>query len=461
MDVALNVQIAMVFANFSQEDKEAFFELLDEYFESRPGLFSGQKPKPKPGVSHQPKQEQVVGLYDYNGTTGEDLTFRCGDRILSRSQPAIALYDTHHTYQIYQMLRLKVKYKNEKYLINFTSDNLNYVKEFLCEFFDIDWSISLYLDGFKVTQGSLKDDDIVDVVALSNKRRRKVSDGDSQLSSQSESESSSTSEETPKEAKKHTSHPEFTHPTPPHSGSTHTHKRNARNKKKLKFFKLENNRAIPYTSLPTNRIPKNIKLTSIDVEDKNFEPGNNTMHVDWRGDRGEQEEQEEQEMDYGHHDQQDEYQDYHADAEQSYMDSTTATTSGYRIDDLQEILNCRSNQPATSAILSLSPSHLLAVEHFKSVASEKMHHGETLTEIPPVGSFVAYKELQLNSKNVPELEMMIAKVHSVEEGVVLLQRVYYTEHMITEIEDEEGLNVEQLVIPIFFETLQQSNGVQL
>lgn len=73
MDVALNVQIAMVFANFSQEDKEAFFELLDEYFESRPGLFSGQKPKPKPGVSHQPKQEQVVGLYDYNGVRWFDL----------------------------------------------------------------------------------------------------------------------------------------------------------------------------------------------------------------------------------------------------------------------------------------------------------------------------------------------------------------------------------------------------
>ncbi|KAG8819894.1 hypothetical protein FRC19_009426, partial [Serendipita sp. 401] len=31
----------MVFATLSQRDKEAFFSLLDEYFESRPHLFAG------------------------------------------------------------------------------------------------------------------------------------------------------------------------------------------------------------------------------------------------------------------------------------------------------------------------------------------------------------------------------------------------------------------------------------
>lgn len=62
----------MVFANFSEEDKQAFFELLDEYFESRPHLFGGTKPKsaPPPVMPRQPPQEQVVALYDYNGVSG-------------------------------------------------------------------------------------------------------------------------------------------------------------------------------------------------------------------------------------------------------------------------------------------------------------------------------------------------------------------------------------------------------
>lgn len=62
----------MVFANFSEEDKQAFFELLDEYFESRPHLFGGTKSKgaPPPVMPRQPPQEQVVALYDYNGVSG-------------------------------------------------------------------------------------------------------------------------------------------------------------------------------------------------------------------------------------------------------------------------------------------------------------------------------------------------------------------------------------------------------
>ena len=61
----------MVFANFSEEDKQAFFELLDEYFESRPHLFGGTKSKgaPPPVMPRQPPQEQVVALYDYNGVS--------------------------------------------------------------------------------------------------------------------------------------------------------------------------------------------------------------------------------------------------------------------------------------------------------------------------------------------------------------------------------------------------------
>lgn len=61
----------MVFANFSQDDKEAFFELLDEYFESRSHLFGGGSAPPRqprqPVQQQQPKQEQVIALYDYNG----------------------------------------------------------------------------------------------------------------------------------------------------------------------------------------------------------------------------------------------------------------------------------------------------------------------------------------------------------------------------------------------------------
>lgn len=274
-------------------------------------------------------------------------------------------------------MRLKIIYNEEKYLINFNSDSLVFMKEYLKEFFDIKLDISLELDGFKVTQGSLKDDDIVNIVKCTKKRPRYSSSSSSPSSSSVSSDSSSEEEQA-----------SATTTIPPHSGTSKTHKRNARNKKKLKFQKFENKRVIPYSSLPTNRIPNNIKVTSIDVENANFEPGNNTTHVDWRDlDVNEEVEQVHQQQ-----------EGYQADAEQSYMDISSAPPpiplqSLESLDILLDI-NFPDNElkpiEQFKAYLGGFKEIDSTVDHFKAIANEKMSRGETLTELPPVGSFIAY-----------------------------------------------------------------------
>ena len=91
----------MVFANFSQEDKEAFFELLDEYFESRKWTFNGSTESRQPQPAQQ-RQERVAALYDYTGVStisiesiiiykkqsGQDLTFRNGDTMIVLDKPS-------------------------------------------------------------------------------------------------------------------------------------------------------------------------------------------------------------------------------------------------------------------------------------------------------------------------------------------------------------------------------------
>ena len=94
----------MVFAKFSQEDKEAFFELLDEYFESRPHLKSqfnlpNSSASSTNAIPSRKPLQYIEALYDYNGVSlfslfklyyystqlhklsSDDLSFKARDRI--------------------------------------------------------------------------------------------------------------------------------------------------------------------------------------------------------------------------------------------------------------------------------------------------------------------------------------------------------------------------------------------
>jgi hypothetical protein len=99
------------FVNISDEDKTAFFELLDEYFGSRPeykALFSQaegsrstppvsrpvvtaaplpppSRQTPPPSAPKPPTRRGIgtaVALYDYDGAEAEDLSFKEGDSIV-------------------------------------------------------------------------------------------------------------------------------------------------------------------------------------------------------------------------------------------------------------------------------------------------------------------------------------------------------------------------------------------
>ena len=99
-------------------------------------------------------------------------------------------------------MRLKViSPNNEKCLIKFEDNNLTYVKEYLREYFDLKYNIHLEVDGFKVTQGALYDNDVVRIIKSDLKRARspsvsssESSDSESSDSNGSDSNSSDTSE---------------------------------------------------------------------------------------------------------------------------------------------------------------------------------------------------------------------------------------------------------------------------
>ena len=94
-------------------------------------------------------------------------------------------------------MRLKViSPNNEKCLMKFEDNNLTYVKEYLREYFDLKYNIHLEVDGFKVTQGALYDNDVVRIIKSDLKRARSpsVSSSESSDSGSSDSNSSDTSE---------------------------------------------------------------------------------------------------------------------------------------------------------------------------------------------------------------------------------------------------------------------------
>ena len=288
-------------------------------------------------------------------------------------------------------MRLKLVHQNERFLINFESTDFKYIKEYLREFFDLKFPVDLELDGFKVTPGSLRDGDVIHVVRSNKRQRKSSSSSSSSVSSDVSSSSASSSSDSSDDEDISTELP-----TPPYQGTSKTQKRNARNKKKIKFQKFENRRVIPYSSLPTNRVPSNVKVTSVDVEDPNFEPGNNTTHIDWRDNATEEHTQptEDASQDLQLHAPQEA-------AEQSVMevdrhpDTTAAPNQDIR--QLEEALKVQLTWKGTMIppMYSRRKAFKRAVDQLQEMASTKMANNEVLTELPPVNSLIAYSVSKL------------------------------------------------------------------
>ncbi|TIA92354.1 hypothetical protein E3P99_00663 [Wallemia hederae] len=354
-------------------------------------------------------------------------------------------------------MRLKLVHQNERFLINFESTDFKYIKEYLREFFDLKYPVDLELDGFKVTPGSLRDGDVIHVVRSNKRPRKSSSSSSSSASSDVSSSSASSSSDSSDDEDISTELP-----TPPYQGTSKTQKRNARNKKKIKFQKFENRRVIPYSSLPTNRVPSNVKVTSVDVEDPNFEPGNNTTHIDWRDNATEEPTQptEDAPQDSKPHAPQEV-------AEQIVMEvdgrPDTAAAPNQDILQLEETLKLQVY--TTTTMIPPYPTKRKAfdraVNQLQEIASAKMANNEILTELPPVNSLIAYSELQLNDKNVPEMQIAISHVVEHQEGnIAVVRRACHTRRMVQDLRDM-GMEVADDKTPILLDTLQQSNAVLL